>query len=110
MPYKSQFVGTFLVLAACLFPGGTHAQTDSSEFALHDGDRVTFYGDSITEQRQYTEDVEEYVLTRYPDWKVSFHNAGVGGDKVSGGWGGPIDLRLDRDVFAWLTSSPSCSA
>jgi hypothetical protein len=34
-------------------------------FALHDGDRVTFYGDSITDQREYTEDVEEYVLTRF---------------------------------------------
>ena len=70
-------------------------------FALHDGDRVTFYGDSITNQREYTEDVEEYVLTRFPSWKVSFHNAGVGGDRVSGGGAGPIDLRLDRDVFAW---------
>ena len=83
-----------LTYAAC-------AQQTAPGFALHDGDRVTFYGDSITEQRQYTEDVEEYVLTRYPTWKVSFHNAGVGGDKVSGGWAGPIDLRLDRDVFAW---------
>lgn len=71
------------------------------DFTLHDGDRVTFYGDSITEQRQYTEDIEVYVLTRFPGWKMSFHNAGVGGDKVSGGWAGPIDLRLRRDVFAF---------
>lgn len=78
-----------------------YAQGAANGFALHDGDRVTFYGDSITEQREYTEDIEEYLLTRYPTWKVSFHNAGVGGDKVSGGWAGPIDLRLDRDVFAW---------
>jgi lysophospholipase L1-like esterase len=78
-----------------------HSQGASSEFALHDGERVTFYGDSITEQREYTEDIEEYVVTRYPGWKVHFHNAGVGGDKVSGGWAGPVDLRLDRDVFAW---------
>ena len=83
-----------VVHAAC-------AQGTATGFALHDGDRVTFYGDSITEQREYTEDVEEYVLTRYPAWKVRFHNAGVGGDKVSGGWAGPVDLRLDRDVFAW---------
>ena len=46
-----------LTYAAC-------AQQTAPGFALHDGDRVTFYGDSITEQRQYTEDVEEYVLTR----------------------------------------------
>ncbi len=90
-----------LLLAFCSLPFATHAQSAAPAFALHDGDRVTFYGDSITEQRQYTEDVEEYVLTRYPTWKVSFHNAGVGGDRVSGGWAGPIELRLDRDVFAW---------
>src|ERR1035438_7456789 len=94
-------VRTFLFLAFFILPCGANAQASSSTFALHDGDRVTFYGDSITEQREYTEDVEEYVLTRYPTWKVSFHNAAVGGDKVSGGWAGPIDLRLDRDVFAW---------
>src|SRR5580658_46904 len=90
----------FMLACSSLTLAG-HAQQAAPAFALHDGDRVTFYGDSITEQRQYTEDVEEYVLTRYPDWKVNFHNAGVGGDKVSGGWAGPIDLRLDRDVFAW---------
>jgi lysophospholipase L1-like esterase len=90
-----------LLLALCGMPFAAHAQGAAPAFALHDGDRVTFYGDSITEQREYTEDVEEYVLTRFPAWKLSFHNAGVGGDKVSGGGGGPIDLRLDRDVFAW---------
>src|ERR1017187_9457876 len=94
-------VRALFVLAFFILPCWTNAQTSSSNFALRDGDRVTFYGDSITEQREYTEDVEEYVLTRYPTWKVSFHNGAVGGDKVSGGWAGPIDLRLDRDVFAW---------
>jgi lysophospholipase L1-like esterase len=90
-----------LLLALCNLFFAAHAQSAAPAFALHDGDRVTFYGDSITNQREYTEDVEEYVLTRYPSWKVSFHNAGVSGDTVSGGGAGPIDLRLDRDVFAW---------
>lgn len=95
-----------LSTAAFLLPFGLHAQTAAAPnaFALHDGDRVTFYGDSITEQREYTEDVEAFVLTRFPKWKVIFHNAGVGGDKVSGGWGGPIDLRLDRDVLAYKST------
>lgn len=92
-----------LAIALILSPNVEAQSTasQSSNFSLHNGDRVTFYGDSITEQREYTEDVEEYVLTRFPAWKVAFHNAGVGGDKVSGGWAGPIDLRLSRDVFAW---------
>jgi lysophospholipase L1-like esterase len=90
-----------LLLALCSLPISANSQGVTPAFALHDGDRVTFYGDSITDQREYTEDVEEYVLTRFPAWDVSFHNAGVGGDKVTGGGAGPIDLRLDRDVFAW---------
>jgi len=38
----------------------------AQEFYLHDGDRLTFYGDSITAQRRYTQDIEAFVYTRYP--------------------------------------------
>ncbi|MGA2986676.1 MAG: SGNH/GDSL hydrolase family protein [Terriglobia bacterium] len=98
-----ELAGTLLVSSVFSFvPNATFAQ--STDFVLHDGDRVTFYGDSITYQREYTRDVEEYVLTRFPAWKVSFHNVGVDGDKVSGGIAGPVDLRLERDVFSWRPS------
>jgi lysophospholipase L1-like esterase len=70
-------------------------------FYLKNGDRVVFYGDSITEQRLYTTFAETYVLTRFPQWKVYFVHSGVGGDRVTGGWAGEIDLRLSRDVFAY---------
>jgi lysophospholipase L1-like esterase len=69
-------------------------------FALRDGDRVVFYGDSITQDGGYARFVEEYVRTRFPHWDVRFHNAGVGGDTVKGGGAGPIDVRLERDVVA----------
>ncbi len=72
---------------------------DETPFYLKPGDHVCFYGDSITEQRFYGVDVETYVRTRFPDLRVKFVNSGVGGDKVTGGWAGPIDLRLQRDVF-----------
>lgn len=75
------------------------ADADSSSFYLTDGDHVCFYGDSITEQRFYGVDVETYVRTRFPNLHVEFVNSGVGGDKVTGGWAGDIDLRLNRDVF-----------
>jgi len=101
MNSRNLLAPAILLLAVCFVPSMAHAQSAASGFGLHDGDRVTFYGDSITEQRQYTEFVEEYVLTRYPTWKVSFHNAGVSGENVSGGYTGPVDLRLDRDVSAW---------
>ncbi len=71
----------------------------ADDFSLHPGDRVCFYGDSITEQRYYGMDVETFVRTRFPDLQIEFVNSGVGGDKVTGGWAGPIDLRLERDVF-----------
>lgn len=72
----------------------------AEEFALKDGDRVVFFGDRITEDGRYARMVEAYVATRFPQWKVAFVNSGVGGDKVSGGWAGPIDVRLERDVIA----------
>jgi beta-1,2-mannosidase len=72
----------------------------SRGFYLHPGDRVVFYGDSITEQHFYTQWVETYTATRFPNMRVEFFEAGVGGDRVSGGAGGPVDLRLARDVFS----------
>lgn len=70
-------------------------------FEVRDGDRVLFYGDSITEQRLYTTFVEDYVVTRFPNWRVRFASAGWAGDRVTGGAGGSIDQRLERDVIAF---------
>jgi lysophospholipase L1-like esterase len=70
-------------------------------FFVKDGDRVVFYGDSITDQRLYTTFIETYVVTRFPRLKVWFVDSGVGGDRVTGGWAGPIDVRLQRDVIAY---------
>lgn len=91
-------------LLLCALPFAT-AQTATppaaSGFAIHDGDRVVIYGDSITDQRLYSTFMEEYVLTRFPTWKVQWTQSGVGGDKVSGGAEGPIDLRIQRDVLPY---------
>ncbi|MGC2661649.1 MAG: SGNH/GDSL hydrolase family protein [Bryobacteraceae bacterium] len=88
-----------LVLCALLATAAAMQAADS--FGLKDGDRVVFYGDSITDQRLYTVIAETYVATRYPDLQVSFVHSGWGGDKVSGGGGGPIDERLKRDVLPY---------
>ncbi|CAN5663418.1 hypothetical protein BH18ACI4_BH18ACI4_20160 [soil metagenome] len=53
------------------------------DFALRHGDRVVFFGDSITEQRLYTTYVEHYVLTHYPERNITFINSGWGGDQVT---------------------------
>jgi hypothetical protein len=86
-----------LLLAVCGMAGCALAQ---SPFHLRDGDRVIFYGDSITEPRLYTSFVETYAITRFPGYHFEFRNSAWGGDRVSGGRGGAIDVRLQRDVIA----------
>src|SRR6476661_8126613 len=85
-------------VAFLLFCAAACAQT---AFHLKPGDTVVFYGDSITDQRLYTTFVETYAVTRFPKMNVTFVHSGWGGDKVSGGGGGPVDLRLKRDVLAY---------
>ena len=92
------FVSVVLLLA---LPSGLRAE---GPFAIKEGDRIVFYGDSITDQRLYTTFVETYVVTRFPALNVSFVHSGWGGDRVTGGGGGPIDRRLARDVFAYKPS------
>jgi lysophospholipase L1-like esterase len=86
------------LLATLLLASAAFAQGD---FYLKDGDRVVFYGDSITDQRLYTTFTETYVLTRFPRMKIDFVHSGWGGDRVTGGAGGPIDVRLQRDVVTY---------
>jgi lysophospholipase L1-like esterase len=97
MQLLRRFAFLLVLLLACI-GGPARAQSD---FALHDGDRVVFYGDSITDQRLYTTFVEDYVVTRFPRMNVGFVHSGWGGDRVTGGGGGPIDRRLERDVIAY---------
>src|SRR5450432_1262323 len=70
----------------------------ASSFALHNGDRVVFYGDSITEQHHYTTLTEAFVRTRYPNLDVRFFNRGWSGDASWGGGGGTIEQRVAQDV------------
>jgi lysophospholipase L1-like esterase len=71
------------------------------QLALHDGDTVVFYGDSITAQRLYTRFMEDFLLTRYPHMHVTFWNAGVPGDTVNGGYTGDRAVRLKRDLVPY---------
>jgi lysophospholipase L1-like esterase len=91
---------TILPLALLALVTSAKAQVNPP-FYLQNGDRVVFYGDSITDARLYTVFTEAYVLTRFPGAKVDFVHSGWGGDRVTGGGGGPVDLRLERDIFRY---------
>ena len=72
----------------------------AKDFYLHDGQRLLFYGDSITEQRYYPVAIETYVRTRFPNLKVKFVDSAVGGARVTGNWAtSSEDESLERDVF-----------
>jgi len=55
-----------LVFVLCASGQAQPAAEPNSRVCVAGRDRVVFYGDSITEQRLYTTDIEEYVLTRFP--------------------------------------------
>src|SRR6266478_7834578 len=68
------------VLASLLLVLAQGMRSGAGDFLIHNGDRVVFLGDSITEQRLYTTYIEAYALTRHPDWTLVFRNVGWGGD------------------------------
>lgn len=68
--------------------------TNDTGFVLKPMDRIVFLGDSITEQHLYTNYVESYLASRFPELKLTFFNAGWGGDVAPGG-----AMRLQRDVL-----------
>ncbi len=78
-----------VVMALC----GT-ASASAAEFFFKDGDVVVMIGDSITEQHLYSNYVEMWTVTRYPQWKLTFRNVGIGGDTSPGG-----NNRFARDVL-----------
>ncbi len=80
-----------LLAAAVLAP-----LAGAEEFFFKDGDRVVVMGDSITEQHLYSNYLEMWTVTRFPAWKLTFRNVGIGGDRSTGGNG-----RFKRDVLAY---------
>jgi len=63
---------------------------------LQDGDSIVFLGDSITHQHLYTQYVEDYFYTHFPQMRLKLHNAGVGGARA---W--DALQRFDEDVAAY---------
>jgi lysophospholipase L1-like esterase len=76
------------------------ADAAKSDFFFKDGDAVLMIGDSITEQHLYSNYVEMWTVTRFPAWKLTFRNTGIGGDTSTGG-----NSRFKRDVLRYHPSA-----
>src|SRR6185437_12654196 len=94
MPWTlPSFVRQITVVVLAAVATASFAQAD--DFFFKDGDRVVMIGDSITEQHLYSNYVEMWTVSRFPQWKLTFRNAGIGGDRSTGG-----NSRFARDVLA----------
>lgn len=80
------FAGLWIVAAA--------SASSAQEFFFKKGDVVVVMGDSITEQRLYSNYLEIWSQTRFPQYQLSFRNVGIGGDRSVGG-----NSRFKRDVL-----------
>ena len=87
------FVRSLVVAMAVWF---TASAVQAADFFFKDGDVVVMIGDSITEQHLYSNYVEMWTVTRFPSWKLTFRNVGIGGDRSTGG-----NMRFARDVVAF---------
>ncbi|AMR32251.1 hypothetical protein A0256_12880 [Mucilaginibacter sp. PAMC 26640] len=59
------------------------------------GERVVFVGNSITDGGHYHSYIWLYYMTHFPNRRMTFFNAGIGGDAI-----GQIADRFDADVLA----------
>src|SRR6516162_5226876 len=91
MRLRHALLSSPLILLACTAPAAAQ-----HKFFFKDGDVVVVMGDSITEQRLYSNYLEMWTITRYPGWKLTFRNVGIGGDRSTGG-----NARFKRDVLAY---------
>lgn len=81
----------FLFIAACAL----EAKAQQAPTPFQKGDRVVFVGNSITDGGHYHSYIWLYYMTRFPDRRMTFLNAGIGGDVV-----GQINDRFEDDVLS----------
>ena len=93
-----------VLLLAVLAPCATAAE---DACALKGGETILFFGDSITQGGAYVEDVEAFLITRFPDKAFHVVNAGISSETISGTSEPDHDPRrpwaherFDRDVAA----------
>ena len=90
---KKQFVVLMVLTVLVSSSFAVEFKKTLGDIELKDGDTFVFIGDSITHQCLYTQYVEDYFYTRYPDKKIHIRNAGISGDKAK-----DVLDRFDEDI------------
>lgn len=98
---------TLATLCFCLTLSADAVASDPA-FALRSGERILFFGDSITQAGGYLVDLEVFLLTRFPQCSFTLINHGRSSETISG-TSEPdhsprrpdAHLRFSRDVAAW---------
>lgn len=96
--FRTLRLATFGALSLSAAWTSQAADPEAGTFFFRDGDRAMILGDSITQQRQYSTMVESYVLSRFPEWKITFRNTGWSGDTMGLRLRGGVDKGFDRDL------------
>jgi len=73
-----------VVLCICIFVCTASAAGVERPFFLQGGERIVFFGDSITQAGQYVEYIEVFLLTRFPDETFELINRGISSETLSG--------------------------
>jgi len=79
-----------LVCVGCLAPSipvarrGSGTAEAKKPFYLQSGERVVFFGDSITQSGRYVEYIETFLLTRFPEHSFEIINRGISSETLSG--------------------------
>ena len=106
-------LGVLLILAGgwlgcCQVRGGEANLDVSAPFEVRGGERIVFFGDSITQAGGYIADVETFLLTRFPDKNFAIFNHGISSETISGTSEADhrprrpdAHDRFTRDVAAW---------
>jgi len=85
---------------------GSAPARSAEAFRLEGGERVVFFGDSITLQGNFIQYLEVYLRTRFPSARFELINHGISADTISGDRDPGRDWpqahpRFERDVMAW---------
>lgn len=72
----------FVIVTVLVWTTASHAE--DATFALKGGERIVFFGDSITQSGGYIADLEVYLLTRFPEKRWVLLNRGISSETISG--------------------------